>query len=346
MKEVFAQLKKYRYWILTGIIVIAMLYSVFNRNKKTPVVSNSPTPPSSQAVSSPDVTNSPIASNSSSPVSTVTPFISPSPTIAASDSYNLKGSFADLDETGQFIFYLDPYAQEFKKLDLTTRLATTVGTVPAYLDFAQWSPNHEKLFVVIRNSQSQGRSNPLYDSRLANDTSIPGMYDLKTSRLTKFNTNIRALSFLGNDHIMYQFKESSQNNLAIANIDGSRWRNITALGNENTSIMWAGQTALVLSINSQKVTRYDTTGKALETYTLPEDLRFSQSIWASSGQNAVYWVKENNEVLIKRVKSSGVETVTRIPSNEDDLAILWDNKKGDIYLVTFETIQRVGSSPL
>jgi hypothetical protein len=337
-------IKKHRVWLLVGLIIFAVLYSFINKATKrnsvaNPIVTPSPIPLVSTTAQPTLVSTSSPAPSPAPTTSSITPTTSPTVSLS-SQLIPVAGSAVDLDSASQTLYWLDPISQTFKKMDMTTRAVTEVGTVPAYLDAAIWSPDHTKLFVAIRNTQTDELPNPLYRPNIKKNR-IPAIYDPATSKLTELNANIISISFLGNQKIIYQYKDDRYNNLSVANLDGSSWKNI-ATPQKNTWLLWSGNTALSQVVNTTTVSRHDRNGKTTETYTVPSDFQLNQSVWSETGKSAVYWLKKDGQFIIKQIKATGeAVTLESIDIKEDDYSILWDNSNKVVYLVTFDGIRQV-----
>lgn len=324
MKQLLNFYRKYRWFIIGGVIIAAMLYSIINRaanQKSRTLPESSPTP--SLAVSP-----------SPSPVAITTP--TPTPTITAETL-----TFPSLDSQSKILYYYQIKSATFRTRDLTTGRETAISSVINLVRQAVWSPNHQLILLAIDNALSTTEiPNPYHDSRLPENSVIVGLYDLKQKRFIRLNDGILSFNFISNDRIIYQYVDENDNNLSISELDGSRWKNIQKLTGD-IELSSAGETSLVQEINSNKVIRYNRDGKSIETLTVPNDLRLSRSVFAEQGQSAIYWVSEGGQVIIKRLRGDKTETLTTLPKKPDELSILWDNNNGDIYIADFDGLHKL-----
>lgn len=344
VRSLIKVLLKNRWYLLLGLLVVAAFYSlVINRSRKggvtpspspTSVATIEPTPSSPPASSpSPSPTSSPVAS-------------SPTPSSTSLTIFNpTRASFPDLVPNEKALYLLNEDTATLQKIDTTNQTATDLAELSTYIEDLAWAPNHQSVLIAHQNTEGNAVHNPLYEPGAGDGQVLTGHYNLETKVFTHLNRNITAFAFITNNKIIYQYQDDKTNNLTIAKPDGTDWKNIATF-KEDTQIIRAGQTALVYEVGSRLITRYDANGRSLEKYSVPADLRLYQSVWTGQGADAVYWVAGANEVVIKRLKVTGPETIATLPHAPDQWSILWDNKSGDVYLAGSEGIINVATSSL
>lgn len=328
MKQAFSFLKRYQYWFLGGIVLLAIIYSFSHRlaNPARPVASPTMEP-----------TRSPSGS-------TASPSVNPSPASSPANESLIASpiALAEIDSLKQAIYYLDPNDNNFKRFNLTDHTITNFGQGSAYILAGAYSPNHSQIAILSSNEQGNKVANPLFQQNVPYGESFVGVYDFATKLFKQLNSKITVIAFLTDNEIIYQFQDGRYNNLSIAKPDGTGWRNIAALAGDY-EIIRSGNTALVQRIGAREVLRYGAGGKLLEKYTTPADFKLSQSDWGT-GPNAVYWLVSADNIVIKRLRGKQIETVTSVPKKTEELSILWDNKTGDIYFAGFLGLQKVTNS--
>ncbi len=324
MKQLWTTLKQYRFWLLLGLILFAILYSLLNRGNKADKPST-------------------IASPASSPstLTTINPVTTPSPTPSSSPSSTEEKiseaaiSFPDLDSENKQLYYLDDETNDLLRLDLTSKRSEKIGELSAFVNKLVWSPSHRYLLLQMENGQGNAVPNPLYQDDLNYGETIVALYDSQTKGLVRLNQNIINFSFISEDQIIYQFKDSKYNNLSIANRDGSNWKNIDRLRTE-VSFQRSGSTALMQPVSGGTVQRYDIKGVRLATYTVPEEFRLPQSSWPAAGQTALYWVANPPGSSIKKLTNDKVSTIQETGPVADNFTIMWDNKSNHFYTASLE----------
>ncbi len=333
MKEILALAKRYRRWLWVGIVGIAILISFINRLTRQDQVTPQPT-------DSPIETGSPIGTASSNPTPSSVPSSNSSPSATAQVLSTDPAAYPSLDSSDQAIYYYDQDASVFKKLDLATKQTRPLSDLLSFVNEAFWSADHQSLILKTINDQGNRVSNPLYQEDIDPGEIVVGSYNLATKQFTRLNKYIQSIGFVGSNHIVYQYKDSKYNNLSIADPDGKNWKNIATFKDEAT-IITTRTTALAQATNQHTVTRYSSTGATVETFTVPEEFKLSQSVWAEQGKEALYWVADNSGVIIKQLDNSNTKTLWSLSKKPDQLAILWDNNKGVVYLTSLDGIQQL-----
>lgn len=332
MKKLFNFARQYRNWLITIIVLGAVIYSIINRRLSTPPATV--------------LERSPVATVFRTPPNqTTTSLASPSPEGSALTNAQVIIAqpilFPELDIKTQTLYYLDPIDNLLKKRHLVDGSTETVGNLSSYTNFAVWSPNHEQLLIYFTNQQGNRIENPLFQDNLPYGDTIVAKYNIKSKGLDRLNENISTLSWLGNDKIIYQYQSGLINNLVIAQSDGNKWKNISSLIGD-AEIITVGNYALVQIQGQNKVTRYGLDGLKKDTITVPTDFKLANSDWDEDGKSFIYWTVNNEIVNLYRLEKDGtIAQVTSFKTQQEDFTILWDNIKGDIYLASFDGLYRL-----
>lgn len=333
MKKLLEFIKRHRRWTIIGLVILGVtLYSLLN-NAREPATAPSPIP-------SPGQTNSQTSLPAQSPQPVVSklpasPFPSPTDEIdiypQAQTLLNQPTYFAELNSDKSAIYYFDPNEPALKQFNVANQATETLAEFSAPIETLAWSPDHRRLLVGLINQQGNRVQNPYYQGDLAYGEPFILNLELTNKSTKRLHPKITTFSYLTNDRIIYQFQEGIHNNLSIAKPDGQDWRNIELLSGDAV-IIRTGQTALVKLNNSQTVRRYDSSGKRIKQYKVPNDFLLEQSAWSATEFDAVYWADTDSGLVIKRLNDGKVTELTYLNEEPQDLSIMWDNKKGDIYL--------------
>lgn len=340
MQKALRFIQRFQYPLILGVVVLGLFISMLNRSRRpSPLSSPSLATPSLTAVTSPEARSS--VATSPSPVAQESPRPIASPSPRGEDSLILaNANFVSLDSATQTLYYLDPTNGELLRTDLSTGETTGLATIPAATEHLVWSPDHTKAILIARNWQDENNTNALHNPQEKDTAFVKALFDIAEDKISHLNTNIRAITFLGKNSIIYQYMDGTFNNLSIARQDGTRWKNIATL-KEGAEITRSGDTALVKEVSSNVATRYNEQGKAIAAYNVPEDLYLSRSIWLAGEEAAVYWTKSGNRTKVRLYRSGKTSDIMTLNVKSEDLTILWDNKNGSLYTVTLDGLTKL-----
>ncbi len=340
MQKALRFIQRFQYPLILGVVVLGLFISMLNRSRHPSPSSSLPlATPSFTAAASPEAVPSVAASPSPVAQESPRPIASSSP--QGEDSLILaSANFVSLDTATQTLYYLDPTTRELLRTDLSTGETTSLATIPASTEHLVWSPDHAKAILIARNWQDENNTNALHDPQEKDTAFVKALFDIAEDKISHLNANIRAITFLGKNSIIYQYMDRTFNNLSIARHDGTRWKNIATL-KEGAEITRSGDTALVKEVSSNVVTRYNEQGETIATYTVPGDLYLSRSTWLAGEETAVYWTKSGNHTKIRLYKSGKASDIATLNVKSEDLTILWDNKNSSLYTVTLDGLTKL-----
>lgn len=253
--------------------------------------------------------------------------------------------FADYDSTEKTVYYLDFDTNELKSYKTTDGKEQILGELNAYVTTLKWSPNHKNVLVIMENNQGNAINNPFYQENVEVGANVTGHYDIGQRQFKLLNQYIDSFDWLTNDKIIYHYNDPKNKNISIANPDGSNWKELTSFS-QTATIVRSGNMALVAGENST-VTRYDATGKKLETLSLPNSLKgtvLTGSTFTGDGRNGIIGTIEDNVLIVTRLKPGAVEELTRLPAPEGDFQLLWDNKTNDVYVASYDGLIKIATS--
>ncbi len=328
MKKLILFYQQYRVWAVIAVLGFGLVYSLVHQTRP-PKSAISPTV--SPNLATPALSNPPSPVADPSPSPTALPASrDPSPTSGDLSPISNPVIAPEYDSQTQTFYFIDATSQAIKSFNQKTRATTTLGQAPAYLETFIWGPDYQQGIAVVSNEVTEQLDNPLYDEKREYRALIVAHYNLTTKKLTALDPSIKAISFAGKDKIIYQSKTNAANSLMLAEPTGANKRTIAKL-RDDVQISWAGQTALIYSLKARVIERYDNTGQRIDSYQVPDDFRFSQSLWAETGRDAIYWTRSNDQLTIHRLRPNLAEILTTQTEKEADLTILWDNKTGQLF---------------
>ncbi len=326
MRKLWEQVRHYQYWIILGVVLIAVLFSLFNRR-------SNPSAPTG----TPAKTPSAVTPLSRSPAAIKQPVSDSLDTLS-----NHPFPAAALDVNTKTIVYHDFDNDAFKRYTLSSGAEQTIAKASVYLTKALWSPDFTTLIIQALNEVGRVGTNPFYSEARPFGSTVVGSYKLQTKRFTPLNPNIKEIAYISPQEIIYQFNDGRHNNISVAQVDGSAWKNISRPKGE-VALRNAGYTALLQEVGQPKITRHGANGKVMETIDVPTDLKLAQSSWTGSGRQALYWIEEDGQIAIKQLRANKSELVATVTLNTEDLVILWDNETGEVYLANFDGLFKLNS---
>lgn len=329
MKNIVSYVRKYRFWLIGGVLALAGLYSLLSRSTETqPPI----TLPSQSSVTSP----SPVASVSTQPAQT--PLPSPSPTAEETAIGGLL--FPNIDFTNQALYYYSDADSVFKKRFLASGQETILSPEIVFLNRAVWSPNKKLVLIELENRRAEDSDNRFYQNDTPEGFTVVGLLNLESQRFSRLNSGIIEYGFTNDNEIIYQYKDEKNNNLSVAKPNGSGWKNLAKL-KEDVKVLGLDNSTMVQVAGERQLARYGSGGKRLDRYSIPADFILDQAAWAAMGGSAIYWVRQGKKVAIKSLIKNKEELIYSHPTRAAQLTILWDNKIGAIYLASFDGLVKL-----
>lgn len=281
-----------------------------------------------------------------SPPGTARPTSPPSQTPVFSVKVLHEGPalYPSLNSDDKTIYFFDHNEVVIKRLSLTTGTTDIIADSSVFVTAAAWSADRRHLLLRVINGQGNREDNIFFQPELEYGTEITLLYRLSDGQTTKLNSSIKAMVFIGNDQIVYQYDDGSANNLSLAKPDGSRWRNIAKLSGE-AKIVVSGDQIIVQSADGTTI--YSKDGRPVKRLVTPDNLDLSRSSW-SSGGSAVYWTEAKDPGAIELWRYNSDDNTTtligQVAVKTEGMAILWDNTTDTIYLSGFGGMVMVTSS--
>jgi hypothetical protein len=330
-------IQKRRSYIIVALLCIGVAISFTNKflGKK------SGAPASTTVTPSAAITTSPAALNLAT-VPTAAPTANTSLLVAPSPLTEARMQFADYDAAEKTVYYFDFDTNLLKSYNISTKQEQSLGELNAYVQTLRWAPNHRSILVSMENTQGNAVANPFYQESVEPGEILVGHYDIGQRKFTALNAKMSAFDFITNDKIIYRYNDTRNKNISIANPDGSNWKELTAFPLEAT-IIRSGATALVAT-DTGKVTRYDASGKKIESFELPANMALNGSAFIGEGRNGVVATSSSQEIVVTRLKPGAVEELVLVPAVDGDFQLLWDNKTNDVYLASYAGLAKIANS--
>lgn len=298
-----------------------------DRSASEPSSSTTPAPLSSPASPSPAL--SPATSTGPDPAAAGKNFIK--------DVYLLEKRglrFAELDSKTKRINFYSDRESTLNSFDLQKRQSTTLASDLPIVNRLVWSPNRATVILEAENSPNDNQvAESFKDSTLPEGYTLLISYTIADKKVNQLNRAIINSDFIGDDSIIYQYRDDQFNNLSIAQHDGTDWRNIARLNGE-VRIKRYGKLAVVDGLNQQRLTVFDPSGKQVREIRRPEGFILDQSDWPSDSPTALYWTKINDKVNFSTLTNAGeVKALGSLSIAPGEIQFMWDNVTEKIYLI-------------
>lgn len=324
-------------WVLPGLLVVAVLFSIGSRllgGTKQAALTTTPTPTPISTAISPSPT--PTGSSNDTPIEEDEPLKGSDLTFQLLSAE--PASFAAFDGQRQAIYYLSGEDSGLKRLTLASRDTDILATGWTDLQSVSWPPNGKWAVVRSLNNLSNAIANPFHRSDKSVDAVVNGYYNFDTKKFTPLADPIGAVVALNTTTIFYRYDDGSRANLSIAKPDGTGWSNVGTTTTGATLKEVASQAYIQEGIG-QPIRRFDSAGKELAKLTVPSDLSLAQSSWSSNGSSAVYWIVKDGFITIKQWQDGKTQERAIIPQKSANQAFLWDNEKKALYSISASGVE-------
>ncbi len=235
-----------------------------------------------------------------------------------SQIYQSKFFSPVLSGDGNYIFYFantgSSYA--FYKLNinkLTSEKLSSNMDVPKNI---YWSSNHDKAILeVMYNQYIFEKYGSMFVSPGTPDgTKTFWLYDFAKTKITPLSNSIKSVAWApSGTKIAYQYLGNTQTNgnLAIADPDGTNWKNIADIGSQEYKIEW---------IDNQNIAYWslpEADSQAISLKKVNTDNRVPEAIITKLDLADAKFLKNTNYLLVKTVKTGDTQSKVGIVDLSD-----------------------------